>query len=193
MNAVEFKLDRAEFATAMRLLSKRGFRHAFSISPSTKWLYLARTCFPIVPVILLAASHKFEIRDGAEPILLLIAAICFSYAALVRWSAKRGFIYRWLVRDDGIYLRTQRIEVRDDCVQADTDVSKSQMSWGCFNDVQDQSGLILLFTDAASALMVPRRAFQHQEDADSFLATVRSKILPETSSIRSPWHRPNSI
>lgn len=184
MNALEFGLNREECGTAMRLVAKHGYRHVFRVSPSTKWLFLIKRYFPVVLMVLFLIMH--EPKPQVFPWLPPFAALCFSYAGFTIWLARKNYLARWFVQEDGMQLRTHRIEVRDNGLQVDSHVTKTEMSWSCFKDVEDQSGLMLLYTDAAAALIIPRRAFPQQEDAEAFLTMMRSKIFqvgPWTKSI----------
>ena len=130
----------------------------------------------ILPVLVVAGLKAFQpsVTNGAVAglfLVLLIASICF-----YGWLAQSGYLYRWLPREDGSGLRPHTIAVSETGMFIKSELTSTQVHWAAIKQVDDHAGLILVFLDRASAMTIPRRAFQDQAAADHFVEAVRARI-----------------
>jgi YcxB-like protein len=169
---VEYELTREDlFAFQWRaaFTSPRGRRIRLK---TYLYLLLAIVLLSIVPAI---GPDGFVISRVSFTFLF----IAYPTVALAQWFLERRLMRRALLRlvDEEKPGRGQlgkhRVVVTQDGVVESTAVGESRTSWAGVNRVDQDPDYIYIYTSAAAAHVVPKRAFSDREAAEAFFQLVR--------------------
>ena len=134
--------------------------------------------------LLLFASVPAIGADGFVPsrISLTFLLIAFPVVAFLQWFLERrlmrGAILRLVgqERPEGGQLGRHRMELSDGGLLERTAVGESRISWAGVDRVEEDPHYIYIYTSAAAAHVIPKRAFPATSGAEAFYQHARARL-----------------
>lgn len=134
--------------------------------------------------LLLFASVPAIGADGFVPsrIDFTFLLIAFPFVAFLQWLLERrlmrGAILRLVgqERPEGGQLGRHRVELSDGGLLERTAVGESRTSWAGVDRVEEDPQYIYIYTSAAAAHVVPKRAFAAPSGAEAFSRYARDRL-----------------
>ena len=169
---IHIELTRAEYAVAalqMRRVARLLRPHWPRWFDLVGWLRIL-----LLPVFLVISLKAF--RPVSEDLALIFYGAVLLAGAFYTWLSLSMVFFRRLPLEGGSVLRPHTIEIDATGLRMTSATTRAEMDWSAIKMVDDHAGLILLFVDRMSAMMIPRRAFPDAASADRFVAIVRPKI-----------------
>jgi hypothetical protein len=148
-----------------------------------QWAYLgwflAILLFAIMPAI---GPGGFDISQVSFTFILIASSI----AALFQWFFETRMLRRLINRllDDEKPGRGQlgrhRLALSEEGIVESTAVNEQRTSWAGVHRVEQNPDYIFIYTSAAAAHMIPKRAFRNPVEAEAFyqLAQARKAAAP---------------
>jgi hypothetical protein len=133
---------------------------------------LAVLLFAIVPAI---GADGFAISRVSFTFILVAIAIVF----LFQWCLERWLIRRTILRllenekPGKGQLGRHRIVLSQDGLIESTAVGESRTSWAGVDRIEQDPRNIYIYTSAAAAHVIPKRAFKDPQEADAFFQFSR--------------------
>lgn len=169
-----YRLTRDEFVQCCKLGQKRA---ALSARGPQGWMRVARlfAVWVVLVVLMLAVlnSGAVDERDAAIACIAYVGGLGSVCLYSLFWRRR---YWANLMPDDSSFLSERRLTVEDGGVTSAKDAVTTRYSWRAFSDVTDEAGLILLWIDRSSCLIVPRRALADEADQRGFVTLVRKRI-----------------
>ncbi len=182
-----YRLTRDEFVQCCKLGQKR----AASLARGPQgWTRVARLFAVWVALVLLVLavlnSGVVDERAAAIACIAYIAGLCSVCLFSLFWRRR---YWANLMPDDSSFLSERRLTVEDGGVTSAKDAVTTRYSWHAFRDVTDEAGLILLWIDRSSCVIVPRRALANEAAQRGFVTLVRERIA-QAAATALPASRP---
>jgi hypothetical protein len=143
-----------------------------------RWVYLgwllAIVLFAIVPAI---GPDGFVLSRVSFTFIL----VAFPVVAFAQWFLEtrlmRRAIRRMLEeeRPGRGQVGKHRLALSEDGIVESTAVSESRTSWAGVDRVEQNSDYIFIYTSAAAAHMIPKRAFRDLQEAEAFYQLARAR------------------
>jgi hypothetical protein len=106
--------------------------------------------------------------------------IAFPIVALIQWFLERRLVRRTILQllkeekpGKGL-LGKHRLVVSEDGVSERTAVGESRASWAGVDRIEQNPEYIFIYTSAAAAHVIPKRAFRDVQEAEDFYRRVRA-------------------
>jgi hypothetical protein len=136
------------------------------------WL-LALVLIAIVPAI---GPDGLTISRVSWTFLL----VTYPIVALAQWYLERRLMRRAILgliaeeKPERGQLGTHRIAASGDGLVESTAVGESRISWAGVDRIEQNAGYVFIYTAAAAAHMIPKRAFRDAREAEDFYQRTRS-------------------
>ena len=105
--------------------------------------------------------------------LFAIAGLLIAFLLLHRNGSKlSGWVIGRVARRNGL-LREQVMTVADDCFRAESSRGKTEIRWSAVPKIRQTEGRLFVYLTRRQAFIVPRRAFEADEDFNAFAQAAK--------------------
>lgn len=153
---IEFKNEIADLiAFSEYLLTLPEFRGEFTYEQLT-WLAI---------ILVVCISWGFLVHPISFAVYLLLAVL---YLGIFKITLRKRIRKAVSLDDNKTYLATTKISISDSGVSIRNDYFNSNISWAGIKRVGQNANYILIFNPGRNAYIIPKRAFQNENEAKKF-------------------------
>jgi hypothetical protein len=137
------------------------------------WL-VAIVLFAAVPAI---GAGGFDVSRVSFTFIL----IAFPIVAILQWFIETRLMRRLILRLVGEeregkgQLGKHRLALSEEGISESTAVNQSRTSWAGVHRVEQNAAYIFIYTSAAAAHMIPKRAFSNAAEAEAFYRLAQAR------------------